>query len=148
LLSVPAVGTSVEKSLLGQFDLDLMSAIQMVILGLVTLLLGLFVVKPVLSRAPEGPPEELTALPAGTAEEGAGGLPALPGQDDGEFDLPPLDMAPGLDGEMGGFSDLPMMGEGGGPADPVERLRGLIEERQEETAEILRSWLEDSEERA
>ena len=32
--------------------------------------------------------------------------------------------------------------------DPVERLRKLIEERREETVEILRNWMEDHEEPA
>ena len=31
-------------------------------------------------------------------------------------------------------------------ADPVERLRALIEERQTETVEILRGWMEDDRE--
>ncbi|EPX82815.1 flagellar M-ring protein FliF [Salipiger mucosus DSM 16094] len=30
--------------------------------------------------------------------------------------------------------------------DPVDRLRGLIEERRTETVEILRSWLDETEE--
>ena len=33
-------------------------------------------------------------------------------------------------------------------ADPAERLRNLIGERQDETIEILRSWLDPSEEKA
>ena len=33
------------------------------------------------------------------------------------------------------------------PEDPVERLRNMIGERQEETVEILRGWLEDKEEK-
>ena len=32
------------------------------------------------------------------------------------------------------------------PPDPVDRLRRLIEEREEETVEILRSWMEEDEE--
>jgi flagellar M-ring protein FliF len=32
--------------------------------------------------------------------------------------------------------------------DPVDRLRSMIGERQEETVEILRSWLEEKEENA
>ena len=32
------------------------------------------------------------------------------------------------------------------PADPVARLRRLIEEREEETVEILRSWMAEDEE--
>ena len=31
-------------------------------------------------------------------------------------------------------------------ADPVERLRRMIADRQEETVEILRGWMEDPEE--
>ncbi|MEP0144576.1 MAG: hypothetical protein ABJ360_02995 [Roseobacter sp.] len=33
-------------------------------------------------------------------------------------------------------------------SDAVDRLRAMIGERQDETVEILRTWLEDSEERA
>lgn len=113
--------------------IDTMRLIQMGVLALVALILGLFVVRPVLAR--------------GTASEAA----ALPAPD-GDY----------LDGEIepaGGFADLPMMGDGpdfGGMGmvdfdsppeeDPVDRLRGLIEERKTETVEILRSWLEDKEE--
>ena len=32
--------------------------------------------------------------------------------------------------------------------DPVERLRAMIGDRQEETVQILRGWLEEKEERA
>ena len=39
-------------------------------------------------------------------------------------------------------SDLPALGTG----DPVERLRAMIEERQAETVEILRGWMEDDKE--
>ena len=34
------------------------------------------------------------------------------------------------------------------PPDPVARLRQLIEDRREESVEILRSWMEDNEEKA
>jgi flagellar M-ring protein FliF len=44
------------------------------------------------------------------------------------------------------------MGAGGAfdetGADPVDRLRKLIDERQEESLEILKSWMEDTEEPA
>ena len=36
----------------------------------------------------------------------------------------------------------------GSPLDPVARLRKLIEERQSESVEILRSWMELDEEKA
>ena len=54
------------------------------------------------------------------------------------------------DASADGFGDdsfLPALGSGE-LEDPVERLRGLIGERQEETVEILRSWLEGEEESA
>lgn len=147
LLSVSPTGTSAESSLLSRFDIDLMSAIQMGILALVTLILGLFVVRPVLSRPTTALPAELAAPPP---VSGFGGAPstntALDGvvSDDG-FDLPQLDMVGGFAGDMSDFPDLPMMG-GNNEEDPVARLRNMIGERQEETVEILRDWLEDKEE--
>lgn len=142
LQAVPASGTAVEPSLLGQLDLDLMSAIQMAILALVTLILGLFVVRPVLSRAPSVAGNEPTALAAPTSG-GPGEEPALTGElGSGDFDVPEID----INSDFGALPDLPMMGDMSD--DPVDRLRTMIGERQEETVEILRSWLEDKEENA
>ncbi len=122
-----------------------MTLIQMGILAVVALILGLFVVRPILAGAAG------TALPAPAA------APALPG-------LAPESAAaaPALDGEIepeGGFDNLPVLADtadfGGmgmvdfdaaGSDDPVDRLRGLIEERKTETVEILRSWLDEPEE--
>lgn len=143
LLAVPPSGTLAETSLLAGLDIDLMSAIQMAILAIVTLILGLFVVRPVLSRSPD--PEEISTdtppLPPPPDED------ALNGEvSGGEFDLPPLDLNSGFSGELEPLPDFPMMGDG--PEDPVSRLRNMIGERQEETVEILRGWLEDKEENA
>lgn len=53
----------------------------------------------------------------------------------------------GFAGEEGALPDL--AGFGGLPDDPVKRLRQMIEDRQEETLEILKGWMEnDEEERA
>jgi flagellar M-ring protein FliF len=147
LLAVPPTGTIAETSLLSRFDIDLMSAIQMAILALVTLILGLFVVRPVLSRpttdAPAGLPAPVDDVGQADAQPSAGIFDGeLP---DSAFDMPPLDMGEGFSGEMGGLPDLPMMG-GSNSDEPVTRLRNLIGERQEETVEILRGWLEDKEE--
>jgi flagellar M-ring protein FliF len=38
---------------------------------------------------------------------------------------------------------LPAPGQEAATLDPVDRLRRLIEEREEETIEILRSWMEE-----
>ena len=71
---------------------------------------------------------------------------ALNGEiDDGLVPLPQMALVSAE--EMGGGQDLlPAKTVPG--SDPVERLRKLIEERREETVEILRSWMEDREEKA
>ena len=127
-----------------------MSAIQMVILAIVALVLGLFVVRPVLSRPPseQGAPialppaepgaerAETTAL-VGEVADASGGFPEMQFASDTE-ELPNL---PSL--SFNASEDAPAIA-----ADPVDRLRAMIGDRQEETVEILRSWLEDTEERA
>ena len=123
-------------------SLDMMRLIQMAVLAVVALILGLFVLRPILSRGGE------------TATASAGALPAPGVPAEGEA----------LEGEIepdSGFDNLPVLADGpdfGGmgmvdfdaPAeeDPVERLRNLIEARKTETVEILRSWLEEDKEDA
>ena len=125
--------------------LDPMTLIKIAVLALVALVLGLFVVRPILTGSGQ-------AALAGAD----GNALALPGSDFGSNDA--------LDGEIssGGdddFAPLETLGGGEGfggmgmvdfdtPAeeDPVDRLRNLIEERKAETVEILRSWLDDKEE--
>lgn len=143
LQSIEPMGTEVTSSLFDGMALDLMSIIQMAVLALVTLILGLFVVRPIISGAASNAPSNTDALPA-PADGSAGGL-ALPTMDgdtlvDGNA-LPDL----GFGGTDGGLPELPMMG---GDDDPAERLRNMIEERQTETVEILRGWLEEKEEAA
>lgn len=64
-----------------------------------------------------------------------GGLPGLPAFDGG---------GGGWDGEI--ITSDNSMGGGGDSEDPVDRLRRLIQEREAETVEILRSWMEEDEE--
>ncbi|WP_097804264.1 flagellar basal-body MS-ring/collar protein FliF [Pelagimonas varians] len=123
-------------------NIDIMRVVQMGVLAVVALILGLFVVRPVLASS------------GGQNASAAGALPA------------PVDnSSPALEGEIepiGGFEDLPMVSDGpdfGGMGmvdfdmdspssseDPVDRLRNLIEERKTETVEILRNWLEEDKE--
>ncbi|WP_425071609.1 flagellar basal-body MS-ring/collar protein FliF [Sagittula sp. S175] len=126
-------------------SIDTMRVIQMGVLAAVALILGLFVVRPVLAKG-----DTAIAGPAGA-------LPAPGG-------MASADAGPALNGEiepLGGFGDLPMMGDGpdfsgmgmmdfdgGGDEDPVDRLRNLIQERKTETVEVLRTWLEEDKERA
>ncbi|APX22524.1 MAG: flagellar M-ring protein FliF [Rhodobacteraceae bacterium] len=123
--------------------LDPMLLIQMAILAVVALVLGLFVVRPILS----GP----ARLDASDAAGGAlalppyenGASPALDGELDGDADFAPL--APLAGGE--GFGGMGMVDfDAPVEEDPVDRLRTLIEARKDETVEILRSWLDEKEE--
>lgn len=104
---------------------NLMTVLQMVVLAGVALVLGLFVLRPLLlnSRAPAAlpPPDLPLALPGM-----AGSMPALTGIIEED------DAAALTDGDA---------------ADPVARLRRLIAERQAESVEILRGWMEMEEER-
>jgi len=143
-------GTEGTSSLMDNLNLDIMSIIQMAVLAIVALILGLFVVRPILSRSPA---TALAELPPPSGGSGAmdlnslenTSLPPLTGEiSEGDFSLPDLPVISGFDG-----GDLPALGGMGmNSDDPVDRLRSLIGERQEETVEILRGWLEDEEETA
>ena len=146
LQSVAPSGTAASVSLVDQFDLDLLSAIQMLVLAVVTLILGLFVIRPVLTKQPAGVPAMIGSqdLENSTSEGGAiAKLSSLPAVIDAE-DMGNAQMTAGS-GDVIAMqnSDLERLP----PEDPVERLRNMIGERQEETVEILRGWLEDKEEK-
>ncbi|WP_278922147.1 MULTISPECIES: flagellar basal-body MS-ring/collar protein FliF [Pseudophaeobacter] len=156
LPSIEPQGTEATSSFMDNIYFDAMGIIQIAALALVTLVLGLFVVRPILAGKNEG----LPALGAPDAPD-MGGLPDLPAMGTapgmGDFMMnPDLGSNIALDGEIqdgngqfGGIGDmggLPALGGGG--ENPVDRLRDMIGERQEETVQILRGWLEENEERA
>ena len=148
LQSVAPSGTAASTSVFDAINLDLMSALQMAVLAVVTLILGLFVVRPVLSRTPPALPAPAPNAPPEQDVQN-GSLPALSGEIDpvDGLDLPDF----GMGSDIGGLPDLASMGNQSANAmseDPVDRLRSMIGERQEETVEILRSWLEEKEENA
>ena len=119
--------------------LDPMSLIQMAVLALVTLILGLFVVRPILS----GSSKRALAAPDGTLALAGGG--ATGEVLDGEIDTGDFAELPALAGG-GDFGGMGMVDfESPVSEDPVDRLRNLIEERKTETVEILRSWLDETE---
>lgn len=129
--------------LLSGLALDVMSLIQLAVLALVAMVLGLFVLRPIFNRplpprlAELPPPKQPAANPTGALtgviDEGAyvpNDLPVISG----------FDMAmPMGTGDFGGRNDA---------NDPVTRLKKMIAERQDESVEILRSWMEDQGERA
>ncbi|NPD16634.1 flagellar M-ring protein FliF [Xinfangfangia sp. D13-10-4-6] len=136
-LPIAAEGTEATSGLIPTFGpLDTMSLIQIAALVIVALILGLFVLRPIIASGRNN------ALPA----------PASPLQ------LPGLDMSGGSDAVLNGeidnsfeLPDLPMIdfaGTDAPPEDPAERLQRLIRERQAESIEILRGWLGPDEERA
>nr|WP_217350438.1 flagellar basal-body MS-ring/collar protein FliF [Ruegeria sp. HKCCD7255] len=135
-LDLPVVepaGTLVASSLWQNIHLDVMSLIQMAVLALVSLVLALFVIRPILTN------QAAPALPSpATANTGDAPLVGEIAADDGQ-----------------GFTALPGQPAQNVPAlsearsdDAVDRLRSMIGDKQEETVEILRSWLEESEETA
>ncbi len=98
-------GTTVETSFVDNFmERHLMTAIQIAILSIVTLVLGLFVVKPILSTA---------SLPAPQMED----LPAIP------MNAPPA-------AEL----ETP---------DAMAALKGLASNKTDETATLIKAWLEE-----
>lgn len=144
---VTPLGTApLEKPLINT-TLDAMTLIQMGILALVGLIVALAVVRPILKRPTEN--MELPAL-AGPSDEALGSaenngdfqplsndFEYAPISADSEQFAPPID---GIEADMamGGSDNL--ISE-----NPVDRLREMIETRQEETVDILRNWLEQKE---
>lgn len=139
----PTGGQLVEAGFLPALGpIDLMSVIQIVVLGLVALILGLFVIRPVLMSqmrqarlTGETQPLALPASSMGALAAGAAMADPMREALTGE-----IEEGPGFAIDGGTAEDLPM--------DPVARLRRLIEERQSESIEILRGWMEQDEERA
>lgn len=151
-----AAGTAGSVGFLQGLHLDIMGLVQLAVLAVVSLVLGLFVLRPILSNGAQSsstpalapPPENNAefARPQSTAiapipiPGAPPSLPALNGEiDDGNFMAP--QMATVSDFDLG--DDMP-----GFSSDPVKRLKQMIEDRQEETVEILRSWMDEEEEKA
>lgn len=142
---IPEAGTLVEAGMLaGLGPIDLMSLIQIAVLALVALVLGLFVIRPVLTNATR-------AVPQIASEKFPLALPNVMAK--GEYRGSDVDSPRVVTGEIDDGMDLPQMAFGASvdleePQDPMSRLRRLIEERQAESVEILRGWMETEEERA
>ena len=97
-------GTTVEDSFVSDFmDRHLMTAIQIAVLSIVTLILGLFVVKPVLS---------VKSLPAAAAPSAA-------------------------------IEAQPAILEVAEPPDAIAALKGLASDKTDETATLIKAWLEE-----
>ena len=128
---LPSQGTAPGSALGSALNIDAMRLAQLGILGVVALLIGMFVVRPILgARAPT----EVPGLAPPRTD-----TPPDPGALTGEID--PADTPD---------NGLQLVGSAGANGEPsaVERLRALIDERQSESIEILKTWMEDEEEKA
>lgn len=126
----------------GLGPIDVMATIQLIVLAMVALVLGLFVIRPVLTS--QNRTARLSAGPSLLALPGTGMAAGLPGAalayaGTGEVLTGEIEDSPG-------FAPANLRNESE-PVDPVARLRRLIEERQAESVEILRGWMEQDEER-
>ncbi|TMV94618.1 flagellar M-ring protein FliF [Thioclava sp. BHET1] len=153
--SLPEQGTYAGAGALGGMSFDLTQIIQIAVLALVALVLGLFVARPILTQQPElaarglpAPESEGTSdRPAAlTGEIADDAMPEMNMQVVSDFDMSDLPMGVAGDFDLGDFSGIGA--ERALESDPVTRLKKLIEARQAESVEILRNWMDDSEEKA
>ena len=120
-------------SLLDMASLDLMSLIQMAVLGLVVLFVGLFIIRPILKSGTVAAPQ--LAAPQET-DNPPPNMPALNGEiSSGEW--PAMEMAT--------MDSLDFAGDAA--PDPVARLRQIIEDRHDETVDVLRRWIDQPQEK-
>ncbi|MCR9155653.1 MAG: flagellar basal-body MS-ring/collar protein FliF [Rhodobacteraceae bacterium] len=113
-------------------QIDAMSLVQMVVFGLVALILGVFVIRPLLL-----PGRRNAVLPVlannASASAQSPELPVLNGTiepESGDINLPAIPARVDQ-------AELP------NSEDAVARLKTLIDERRNETVEVLRSWLDE-----
>lgn len=131
---VKPMGTVASSTLFDTLPLDIMSILKMVTAAIVALVMGLFVVRPILANKPH----PALASPASTPDNNV--PPAL----SGEVETGPPDMPATAFPD----SNFPQLLKPRSQEDAVDRLRSMINERRDETVEVLRSWLEDEEEEA
>lgn len=129
---IAALGTEAIAETGLPININVMSLIQIGVMAVVALVLGLFVVRPILTSGSAG---AVAALPPPYAFDSTNGM------------YPSAQIV--SPAEAGGYAALRGPGSvAGGLAgeDPVARLRKMIDERQEETFQILQSWIEDPDE--
>lgn len=165
-----AITELTEAGFADRLNLDVGQIIQTMVLALVALAIAFGVLRPLLARAPNElntlpPLEPVSGLPAPIGGVGLdnASLPAVTSTNVPEIAAPPLvgetaDSLPAISQMGSAFDDaLPMMMAGAltneteqslESMDPVDRLRHLIQEREEETVQILRSWMNEDEETA
>lgn len=141
--SDPGLGTLAEaNSGLSFTPVNTMTVLQLIVIGCVALVLGLFVLRPILMQRTRADQAQ-TALDQPPALAGPTTTPDTAGS-----------LLTGEISEAGGYNNALLANAQAGATtdiqsasnDPVERLKQLIDARQDESVEILRGWLENQEE--
>ncbi|GMG83648.1 flagellar basal-body MS-ring/collar protein FliF [Paralimibaculum aggregatum] len=135
-------GELVEASpVLRFFDRNALTLVQIAVLAAVAVVLGLTVVRPVLTRQPVPEEEMLTVNPDGSP---AGNAVALGRPESGA-----LTAAGALAGGLSGSAEADGPASGEVPElSPVENLRLAVAENQEQTLAMLKDWLSSTDEEA
>ncbi|AKS47789.1 flagellar M-ring protein FliF [Octadecabacter temperatus] len=126
--ALPAVGTESGVGEIPSTPLNIMQLVQTGVLALVALILGLFVVRPILTSN--------RTSPALLDNSGAGVSSTALGADSNVIDgtvSPVQSMAP----SQTDANSVPSTD------DPVDRLRDLIEDRRDEAIQVLQSWIDE-----
>lgn len=124
-----AEGSAAGGGLIQALGLDVMGLIRLAALAAVILILALFVLRPILQQGSRSTEAELLSGPARAGLPGVTG-PVLTGEIDDDTRPEPTRS----------------VSDEAASANPVDRMRQLIAERQDETLEILRNWMEEPEE--
>ncbi len=126
--SFPAVGTESGVGEIPSAPLNIMQLVQTGVLALVALILGLFVVRPILTSN-RTPPVLLD-------NSGAGVSSAALGSESNVID--------GTVSPVQSLAPSPTDANSAQPTDdPVDRLRDLIEDRRDEAIQVLQSWIDE-----
>lgn len=129
--NLPEIGTEATPLEPAGVPLNTMQLIQTAVLAAVALILGLFVVRPILTSG---------AQPAALLDD-SGAAPAIENntaQDKDDL----LDEGIGMAPFAAGVADFDINGSLGEES-PVDRLRGMIEERREEAIQVLQTWIDE-----
>lgn len=124
---VAETGTPAAPGMFQRLGLDAMRLVQLGVLALVALLLGLFVLRPLMLASRQAAPA--LAAPGGAAATGGAALAGTVAAGPTHIALPAPDVGTRLSEDAGT------------PPDAVGELRRLIDAREQDTAEILREWL-------
>ena len=145
--SLPSpLGTEASAGILQALSFEAMTIFKLLVLAAVVMVVGLLILRPVLLSGTSGSTVlEDTGSNIQSANMIANDLiPFVPMIDDMSGNIPLSERSPlSRIAEVSPSSELIIP-----PSDPVERLRILIAERQDETVEILRGWLENKSEKA